>query len=340
MSKLSADSQIARLANAFHISRAIQVAARLDLGRLLEDGPKTVQELARETETDPPTLDRFLRFLVQLEVVEEVDGERFGPTPLSEVLHLIDNVAQGDEAWAAWSLLPETLRSGESAFPKAHGVSFYDYVAQHPKQRDHWDEWNARIGRSQFPILARRLNLEEGETVVDIGGGRGDLLAEILQAHPGSRGILVDLPDVVAEAPRVLREAGVEDRCRIVPGSAFEPLPNDGDLYLLTRVLMNWADKPVVKILTRCREAMAEDNRLLIVETLMPERDHPRRTYMAGHDLNLLLLWGGRHRTPDEMKRLLEQAGLTFLEVHDDSTLGWQMVEAGRATAQTPPANA
>lgn len=224
-----------RLGNAFHISRALQVAARFDLGRLLEPGPRRVDDLARATGTDASALHRFLRFLAELGVVEEVEDDLFGPTPLSQSLHLIDNVAQGDEAWGVWGALPEALRSGGTVFEAVHGMPFYQYVVRHPKQRAHWDEWNARMGAAQLGALARRLSLRGDETVVDVGGGRGDLLAVILETYPQSRGVLFDLPEVVAEAPERLRRAGVEARCRVEAGSAFDRVPEEGDVYLLTR---------------------------------------------------------------------------------------------------------
>lgn len=329
MTQLPPELQLMRLANAFQLSRAVQVAARLGLGRLLADGGRDVAALAAATGTDPGALRRLLRFLAELGVVAELGDGRFGPTPLSARLHLVDNVAQGEEAWAAWGALPEALRTGGPAFPMVHGASFYDYTARHPEQEANWIAWNAAVAGPFAAQVAAALELEGSETVVDVGGGEGGLLAAILRRHPGCRGVLLELPGVAARAEGTLVRAGVRDRATVAAGDAFAEVPPGGDVYILSRVLQTLGDAQALRLLARCRQALAGRGVLKVVERLMPEPGDPRRRSLAGSDLNHFLLWGGGHRTRDEMAALLAAAGLDLERVGavaDGNSDGWQML--------------
>lgn len=330
-----------RLANAYQLSRAVQVAARLGLGRLLRDGSRKAGDLASATGTDEGMLVRLLRFLAELGVVEELDDGRYGPTPLSERLHLIDNIAQGDEAWAVWGGLPEALRTGRSVFGEVHGASFYDYAARHPERAANWNAWTTAMARPLVPWIAQALSLAGTETVVDVGGGEGALLAEVLTRNPGCRGVLLDLPGAVERAAASLADAGVLDRCEVMAGDAFEGVPQGADVYVLSRVLMNLDDDDGVRMLARCREAMAEASVLKVVEMLMPdEPGHPQRRFLAASDLHHLLVWGGGHRTRGELEELFGRAGLRLVPVEGASGArdpGWQVVE-GRRRSPIPSA--
>jgi hypothetical protein len=337
---LPPDLQLQRLANAYQLSRAVQVAARLGIGRLLADGPRTAPDLARATATDDRVLTQLLRLLVDLKVVEALPGmpeETFGPTPLSDRLHRVDNIAQGEEAWATWGALPEALRTGRPSFPQVHGQSFYEYTASHPQQAAHWQETNTKIAAGLSPAVAAELTqgrfLKDGETVIDVGGGQGVLLAAILERHPGCRGLLFDLPEAVEGAEEILTAAGVAERCKVVAGDAFEGVPPGGAIYLLSRVLFNWGDESAVQLLTRCRERLAErraasgatSGQVLVIEVLRQSGQGG----LAAADLHHFLLWGGSYRTRQDFETLFERAGLRLTEVRGIGAgeSGWQILE-------------
>lgn len=329
MPSLPPEIQLQRLANAYQLSRAVQVAARLGLGRLLAEAPRSAPDIAAATATDPAVLARLLRFLAEIGVVSELPGGHFAGTPLSERLHLVDNIAQGEEAWMAWGALPEALRSGRSVFSRVHGRSFYDYAADHPAQEGNWQEWNRRQAAALAPALAEGLRLRGGETVVDVGGGSGAVLAAILLRHPTSHGVLLDLPSVVRRAPDVLRRAGVLERCTLVAGDGLRDVPAGGDIYLLCRVLFNSDDAGAVRMLRHCRRAMRRGARLVVVEPLMPEPGEPQRGALAGADLHHFLLWGGALRSRAQMEALCTTGGLALAGVRQTSPdAGWWLLEA------------
>ncbi len=324
---MSPDLKLRRLANAYQLSRAVQVAARLGIGRLLRDGPMSCPDLARATATDGGVLIRLLRFLAELQVVEELPGNVFGPTPVSNVLHRVDNIGQGEEAWATWSALPEALESGRPVFSEVHGQSFYEYAQSHPQQGANWRESTEAFAAGLAPSLVDALDLSGAASVVDVGGGQGTLLAEILRRYPDCRGILLDLPEVVRGAPAVLKKAGISRRCEVSPGDALEGVPVGADVYLLSRVLFNWQDEQAVRLLSRCRGAVNPGGRVMVAEVLSPPEGTPERRALAGADLHHFLLWGSKFRTLAEYETLFGRAGLVLAEVREVGAGDWRILE-------------
>ena len=321
---------LTRMLTGFQLPRAVMVAARLRIGQRVKDRDQTAEELAQALGLHTRTLYRLMRFLAAHEIfVERKDG-RFGRTPLSDHLHLADSILWGEEGWATWSALPEALRTGRPCFEYANGAPFFEYASKHPEQEKNWNDWNTATGGSWLPAVVEALRLEGKETIVDVGGGQGNLLAEILKRYPGCWGVLLDLPSVVKGAEAHLRSVGVLDRCELVAGDAFEDVPAGGDIYTISRVLLNWADDSVVAMLRGCARACGPSTRVLVVEILLPEPGNPLRPFFAGNDLNLFLAQGGGHRTIDEMRNLFQDAGLDLVDVstaHNPTGYSWDVIE-------------
>jgi O-methyltransferase domain len=164
------------------------------------------------------------------------------------------------------------------------------------------------------PSVAAIYDFSRMRRIVDVGGGRGTLLAAILAARTHLHGVVFDLPEVVAGATETFRAAGVADRCAIDSGDFFVAVPSGGDGYLLANVLHDWDDERSAVILRNCRQAMHADGKVLIVERMIfddPEKSIP--TLLS--DLNMLVLTGGQERTEEEYARLFVSAGLRLTSV-------------------------
>jgi SAM-dependent methyltransferase len=299
--------------------QALAVAATLGIADLLADGPRLVDELAEATGTHAPSLLRLLRALASIGVFAEGDGQRFQLTPLAEPLRsdaprsvrsslrfLGDSVL-----FVPWGQLLHSVRTGGPAFDHVFGTGMYAYLAQHPAAAE---VFNAGMsGQPRHEAVLEAYDFGGARVVVDVGGGNGRLIAAILSAHPAQRGILCDLPEVVAEARQRLEREGLADRCQVVGGSFLDWVPVGGDLYLLSDVLHNWDDDRAVTILANCRKAMAEEGRLVIVQQVLP----PGNDDVFGRfaDLNMLILLGGRERTADDFRQLLALAGFTLTRI-------------------------
>ena len=177
-----------------------------------------------------------------------------------------------------------------------------------------FDDAMSSISRIESQAVLRGYDFSEAHHVVDVGGGQGLLLRAVLSAVPTARGVLFDLPPVVAQAHAPLQEAGLADRCEVVGGSFFDPVPAGGDLYMLKHIVHDWSDEKSLAILRRVREAIADDGRLLLLEMVIPDHHGPYHGKIL--DLEMLVLTdGGRERTEEEFRALLAQAGFELTRV-------------------------
>lgn len=202
--------------------QAIFVASRLRIPDLLADAARTAQEVAEATGAQPAAVQRLLRALTGLDVVT-LDGERFGLTSLGRSLcagaHSAAETAMfmGSPAmWSAWGALGDAVLDGEAGFRHAHGAGLFDYLSGHPDELSSFQALMSAQSRLQIPAVLTAYDFTSAHTIVDVGGGQGALLAALLAANPGARGVLFDLPDVVARSGPIL--ASVTPRCDVVPG--------------------------------------------------------------------------------------------------------------------------
>ncbi|RSN62429.1 MULTISPECIES: methyltransferase [Actinomadura] len=303
------------------VSQAIGVAARLGVADALARGPRTAADAAASLDADPPALHRLLRALADVGLLKDDGDGRFALTPLGDLLR---TEAPGSlRGWAemlgsafhrsAWSALETSVRTGEPAFPRAHGRGLYDHLRDRPSDRAVFGAAMVSVtGRFLAPAVAA-CDFAPASTVVDVGGGRGAVVAAVLDAHPGVRGVLFDMPQVIAAAP-----AGLAGRCRLVSGDFFRSVPEGGDTYLLCNVLLDWDDDRAARVLGNCRRAMNPGGRVLIGEAVpVGEADRSDRPTPAPWiDLEMLVMTdGGRQRTRPEYERLLDRAGLRLTGV-------------------------
>ncbi len=252
------------LLQGFRVSQAIHVFAVLGVADLLKDGARESDDLAARVGAHPPTLYRLLRALASIGVLREEPGRRFALTPLGDCLRSDAPEPVGPMAvflgqatvWQAWSGLLHSVRTGENAFRHVHGVSLWEHNSRDSEAGAIFDAAMTSGSRRHAGAVLAAYDFGRFATIVDVAGGRGALLAAILNAHPAAHGVLFDQPHVVAHAGPVLEAAGVRDRCRIVEGSFFDAVPDGGDAYVLKWILHDWEDERALAILRACRQAM------------------------------------------------------------------------------------
>lgn len=303
------------------VSQAVYVAAKLGIADLLVDGPVACDDLATATRTHAPSLQRTLRALAGVGVFSEVAPGRFALTPLAALLRSSTPdsmralaIMYGEEQYRAWGDFLHSVRTGQPAFEHQFGMGVFEYYTKNPEASAVFNEamtgWTGRLASA----VADAYDFSPFGTVVDVGGNQGTLLMAILRRHPSTRGILFDLPHVVAAAEPVLAKAGVSDRCARQGGDFFETVPTGGDAYILASVLHDWDDSRCTAILARCRSVMPAHGKLLIVELVLPEgRDEP--FFGNWVDLHMLVMASGRERTASEYRQLLRAGGFEFSRV-------------------------
>jgi hypothetical protein len=325
-SDLAMRVELLQLATGYRVSQAIYVAARLGVADLLADGQKSSEDLARDTSAHAPSLARLLRALVALGLLREAEPDRFALTTLGAYLQadhpqsLRDAVLMfgSEDFWRTWGDLVHCVETGESATSHLFGVpNAFAYYAQHPDVNAMMNAGFVANGRVGADAVVAAYDFAASGTLVDVGGGQGQLLAAILHAHPALHAILFDQPHVVVGARPLLEAAGVADRCQIVGGDLFTELPAGGDTYLLMNVIHDWDDAQALAILRNCHRAMRPQTTILLIEQMLPTHIVPSATAQSQTlaDLNMLVRTGGQQRTEEEFRALLGAVGFDLVNV-------------------------
>ncbi len=307
------------MATGYRDTQALYVAAMLGVADLLADGPKTADELAKALGVQPRPLFRVLRMLAGRGVFTQDASNRFGLTPLGEPLRsshpqsIRDSIRMhGGLHYRAAGELLHSVRTGETGFNHVYGEGLFDYLGHDPKESAIFNgAMSNTSGVWANPILD--WDFHGRKVVVDVGGGRGALLASLLTRNPQLRGILYDIPQGAAEAPEYLRSHGVRDRCEIRTGDAFEAIPRGGDVYVFSRVLHDWPDDKARLLLANARKAMVPGNVLLLWEAVVPEGGAPSPT--KNIDVTMLFLLGGAERTEAEWRSMLSGTGFSLVKI-------------------------
>jgi hypothetical protein len=315
---LSLADQMMAMASGAFVTQMLHVAAELNLADALADGEREVGDLAGACGADPEALFRLLRGLASLGVFRETRPRHFQLTPLAELLRSdhpqsLRNFARllGDEHYLSWDALLHCVQSGESGFHHRYGTSVFAWYQEHPERSEVFDQAMGDLSRQQTAAILAAYSFAEVRHLVDVGGGRGELLKTVLQAHGQLQGTLYDQPWVVdpVEVPEALR-----GRLMVRGGDFFTAVPEGADAYLLKHILHDWDDGSCLKILQAIRSAMAPGARVLIVEQVIPPGNDPFPGKLL--DLNMLVMTqGGRERTPEGFSRLLGQAGLELSRI-------------------------
>jgi hypothetical protein len=304
----------------FWLTPTIAMASRLKLPDLVAEHPIEAEEAALATGTDAQALTRLLNALASAGIFERLADGRFGPTGRSELLrsnhpsalgHLID-IGMAGENLAAWTSLEDSLRQGKCAFDLQHGINWIDYLDQRPDRRAQFASAMTATTRATEQAVLTDYDFGDFDTAVDVGGSHASLVGGLLQKHQQARGIVFDLPETVAAGKAMWAGAPFASRLEAVGGDFFQSVPS-GDLYLLKLILHDWDDAQAIAILKSIRKAALPDARVAIIETILPADGSPHMGW--GLDIVMMVTTGGRERTADQLKALLEQAGFDFLSL-------------------------
>jgi hypothetical protein len=305
----------------FRATQMVYVAASLGLADRLAGRPGTAAELAEQVGAHPEALHRLMRALATLGVFTEEPDGRFRLNATGELLRSdtpgsLRNVAllYGDEwLWRAYGNMLYSVRTGEPAFPATHGQGFYEFLDQHAAAGAVFHAAMDDFSNIEAAAILGAYGFSDVKSVVDVGSGRGALLASILQAYPQLRGTAFDLPAAEHECMRNFVAAGLADRATFVAGDFFRSLPEGHDIYLLKSVLHNWDDAAATRILEVCREAISPEGRLLILERVILEGQQAAEAKLF--DINMLVTVGGRERTEQQYRMLLANARFAVARV-------------------------
>lgn len=311
------------LVHANWTTQAICVAAELRLADLLLDGPKSSADLAAMTGSHEPSLHRLLRALTTIDICREVAPGRFEVTPTGALLadgapgslrHWV--LWWGRHLWPVWGNLAYSVKTGASARSLLTGQPGFKHL-EDPATADVFNRAMAELTAFATAGIVQAYDFSRFGAIVDVGGGRGQLLASILKANSFPRGVLFDLPHAMESAGQFLRDAGLEARTECIAGDFFESIPGGADLYILKSILHDWNDDRAGRILANCRRAMSPSARLLIVERIMPDRLEatPEHRSLVRTDLSMLVALAASERSEADFRALLDAAGFEVVRI-------------------------
>ena len=320
----------------FWTSCCIYVAAQLNIADLLAGQPKTAAQLAEETQTHAPSLYRLLRTLSSVGVFHENDKNEFELTALGNTLrsgvpgslkyHAIMNLRYH---YSAWGNLLQAVKTGDIAFDNLHKMSVWEYYEKDEEGIKNFNSAMNGVTQMVIPAVLAAYDFKPFKTIVDVGGGDGTLLCGILQQAAQSKGIVFDMPHAKQQALAKIETHHLQDRCFFEEGSFFETIPAGASAYVMKSVLHDWNDEDSKKILSKVKEAMQNNSKLLMIEYLIPEGNTPHPAKLM--DINMLVMTGGRGRTAKEWQQLIEAAGLKFSRIIPTPSPMFPIIEAEKS---------
>lgn len=314
-STLPPDALLMELSHGYWVSKALQTAALLGIADLLADSPRTAEDLAQVTSTNPSMLFRLLRALASYGIFRQEESGCFENTPLSEPMRCDspDSVRDyltytpHDGNILAWMRFMSVMETGQPVFVAANGNDLWEYFRQHQDIGEQFNCAMTALTKRSNRMVLQEYDFSSFKTIIDIGAGQGLLLASILKTFRHVRGTLFDLPAVVKSAKKYIKTQGVTDHCEFVAGDAFKSIPAGFDAYVYQHILHDWSDDKCAVLLDRCRRAIPPNGKLVILDAvIVPGNEpHPAKWF----DLYMMVALGGRERSEEDFRVMLRDAG-------------------------------
>jgi len=305
----------------FWIAKAISVACELNLAEIIDKEEKTVEEIAKQSNTDAPALYRLMRALASEGVFKETNPKTFKNNKFSNALledpgNFKNMIKQqlNDTNWEIINGLKYSVTSGTNTAQKILGSDIFTHLENTPEKNELYNKAMSETSLLSSAAIVSAYNFRGVDTLADLGGGDGTLLFNILQKHHQFNGILFDLPHVVQSALEQAKRFGVENRVQIISGSFFDAEIPAADTYILKNILHVFDDETSIRLLKSIRKAMNGKGKILVVEAVISEDNKP--AFGKIFDLQMLLgSESGKERTEEEFRNIFTQAGFDLSRV-------------------------
>ena len=303
-----------QILNGAHVAGAVSCLAQLGIPDLVESAPQSAEELAKQIGANPQALYRLMRATACVGVLSEGPDGKFSQTPMSSVLRsnvtpsLRSLAIMGGREWHArgWSRLEYCVRTGKQALDELYGAHIFEFLKQHPEEAQIFNDTMTELSMMDSPAVADAYNFDGIQSIVDIAGGHGLLLATILQRNPHLKGTLYEMPHVLEGAANGPLKP-VMNRCALASGDMFSSVPTGADAYIMKHIIHDWPDELCLKILKACRKSVNAGGKLLVVDAVIqPGNDFSPGKFL---DLQMLIFPSGSERTEKQFRDLFAAAG-------------------------------
>lgn len=316
-----ANVAIIEMVQGFYVTRAIGVAADLNLAEHLKIKDKSVSELASLTNSHEESLYRLMRMLASQGIFREKKNKIFSNNRLSKTLldrqnsmrHMVIHQVNGIN-WKMFEELNHVVKTGENAAQKILGMDVFEYLEKNPDKNKIYNQAMTNSSLMLSYAILSEYNFSSANTIIDIGGGEGILLSMILNKYKKIKGIVFDLPHVVEGAKEISVQYGVSDRLETISGNFFENIPKGGDIYFLKSIIHNLSDDQCIEILKKIKTVLPENGKILIFEPIIENNN--KYSFAKLYDIQMLVgRNGGKERTKEEFKEIISNAGLKLKRI-------------------------
>jgi hypothetical protein len=315
--------QIMQMASGYMMSAALHTVVKLGVADHLADGPLAIGELAARTGSNADALYRMLRPLIAIGVFAETAPKTIALADVSQLLRADHPRSMRDTLlwvtspfhFTVWAEMESAVRTGEPAIELLYHKPCFEVFQEKPEVSATFNAAMTAMSARIAPALIEAYDFGSIGTLMDVAGGHGFVLCEVLRAYPKLQGILFDMESVIAGAKCRVCDLKMDQRCQTIAGDFFQEIPAGADAYYLQHIIHDWPDEKALSILNNCRRALQgrKDGRLLIVESILSEKPAPHFGNLL--DLEMLLMPGGRERTESEYRQLLSRAGFEISRI-------------------------
>lgn len=306
-----------QMCTGYMVSSALYPVAKLGIAELVAESPQPVSELAEQTGANEDALYRILRALSSVGIFAEVSPRTFGLTPVANMLRsdVAGNVRDlalwltNEFHFKVWGQMMHSVLTGQPAVEKVYGKPCFEIFPDLPETDAEFNNAMTNISAMTIPVVLEAYDFSGIETLVDVGGGHGFLISQILKHYPNMQGMLFDLPHVLEGAQARIQRLGLSSRLQTCPCDFFVSIPSGGDAYLMQHIIHDWEDAKCRLILKNIHKALdgKKNGKLIILDSLVKADNAPDVSKWI--DLEMLTMPGGRERTEDEFRALLHECG-------------------------------
>jgi SAM-dependent methyltransferase len=295
-------------------TQVTRTLAFLSVAEHFEAGPLTARQIADRLSSDPDMTFRLLRAATAMGYLAfDPDTSQFSGTAMLDVLRGDSALslkhyaltAASEVFWLPSLRLTDTVLQGRNHAEEVLGCTPFEYFAEREPEARIFSFAMTELSTPVINEAVAAIDIGEAQLAVDVGGADGAFVARLLERHPELRGVVLDLPQVMAGVAEEARRRGLAGRMTGTPGDFFEQLPS-ADLYLLKFVLHDWDDVSCQRILSNIRRAMNPGARLIIVE-MMADTGTLEASLM---DIAMMFAFTGQERDEPHFASLLSAAGL------------------------------
>jgi hypothetical protein len=321
--EVQAVQQLFQIASGYMASAALQTALKLQIPDRVAAGTTAVSELARDAGVDEDALYRIMRALASLGVFDERQPRTFDLTLAGRMLQKGKPGVYDMGLWItspfhfrAYAEMLHAVTTGTPGAETVTGMPVFEYFTK-PENKELSEIFNNAMTAFSADVAPAALEVYDFagiDVLVDVAGGHGRVLTTILQQYPGMRGILFDVPHVIAGAAPLIDAAGVSDRCVAVSGDFFKEVP-EGSAYIMKHIIHDWDDDRARTILRNIRTKLQgkPNGKVLLLEAVLQPGNAPDLGKLI--DLEMLMMPGGRERSESEFRELFASAGFKLTRV-------------------------